>query len=454
MRNIKFYLIGLIVFGGILWFVPFGSSPHFEMTKDLLIGIVSSFLLLVFIEFREIVNDKLTYGYLAGRYRRESFHNINKDAKVDTKYKEVIPYNAVPELTMNYKGFREYEIPQLHYEEGIVKATIFLDKTNKYQGIGNYQYTKTTLEVDIGTYTLHVNELDKKRLYIFHQNILPSGLSVGYEVWVKQAPNTYLTVTTMNKWHAVKQFVRDYLGIPWQIWILITISTYAVLAVYFNAMKIPEPFEGGHKFEKLFYELGQATLVSMPLYYLVVYLPDLRVRRSFSNYLNHQMKEFYIQLGNLFAAMKYNLVHKGGQPQYLEGMFKMPKDNQEIEEIFKQSTPMNSGNQFYNNPTYTLGQQILDLYIYYNDLVLNVSTRSKSIDPELDNLLTGIQFSGFFFHIQGMKARLNQSFSLMVLGSSLTSDTLIRIRLLSDYCNKNYRIQKIDDFINSQRRTI
>ena len=186
MKNIKFYLIGLVVSGGILWFVPFGTSPYAEIIKDLLIGIVSSFLLLVFIEFREMVDDRLTYGYLSGKYKRESFHNINKDATVDTKYKEVIPYNAAPDLTMNYKGLREYEIPEVHYEEGTVKATIFLDKTNKYQGLGNYQYTKTTQAVDIGTYTLHVNELDQKRLYVFHQNILPSGLSVGYEVWVKQ----------------------------------------------------------------------------------------------------------------------------------------------------------------------------------------------------------------------------------------------------------------------------
>jgi hypothetical protein len=37
--------------------------------------------------------------------------------------------------------------------------------------------------VDIGIYTFYVNELDKTRLYIFHQNILPSGLSHGYEEW-------------------------------------------------------------------------------------------------------------------------------------------------------------------------------------------------------------------------------------------------------------------------------
>lgn len=186
MKNIKFYLLGLVFFGALLFFVRFGSSPFAEISKDLFIGIVSSFFLLVLIEFKEIMEDKSTYGYLAGKYKRESFSNINKDAKVNTKYKEVKPYNALPDLVMNYKGLREYEIPELHYEEGTVKATIFLDKTNKYQGLGNYQYTKTTQVVDIGTYMVHVNELDQKRLYVFHQNVLPSGLSVGYEVWVKQ----------------------------------------------------------------------------------------------------------------------------------------------------------------------------------------------------------------------------------------------------------------------------
>jgi hypothetical protein len=182
-KNLRIYSVLLLITVSLLviW------SNEDSLWRETLIGLFSALILLICIEIRDFVYDRRDFGYLAGKYKRVSFSNVNKRAEVDTKYQEVANYTH-SQMELVYKGQGEYEIPDIAYEEGRVRATIFLDKVNKHFGAGTYQYKKfttATLRVDIGTYTLYVNQLDRKRLYLFHQNILPSGLSHGYEEWIK-----------------------------------------------------------------------------------------------------------------------------------------------------------------------------------------------------------------------------------------------------------------------------
>lgn len=156
--------------------------------ENILLGIGSSLILLILIEVRDLNRDKKQYGYLAGKYKREERYNEDKTKIIDSKWK-LVTTNDNPNLELIYKGSREYYIPQIHYDEHwIATATIFLDATNTNRGSGIYQYTKKadSIKVDFGEYNFFVDVIDNRRLYVFHQNYLPSGLSVGYEVWVRQ----------------------------------------------------------------------------------------------------------------------------------------------------------------------------------------------------------------------------------------------------------------------------
>ncbi len=186
-RNLLFYILGFIVTVLILVNTP-NSCQFSEIIKDVLVGIISALLLLMAMELRDFLRDRSQYGYLDGKYKREARYNENKDKTVDTKW-VIVDTRDCPDITMVYKGNREYKIPTIHYDEQwIATATIFLDATNKKSGSGIYQYIKKSdsFKTDFGTYQLFVDELDERRLYIFHQNYLPSGLSVGYEIFVKQ----------------------------------------------------------------------------------------------------------------------------------------------------------------------------------------------------------------------------------------------------------------------------
>ena len=50
---------------------------------------------------------------------------------------------------------------------------------NTHQKKGNH-----TLP-DVGYFKLQVDTLNPKRIYVYHNNLIPSGIAQGYEVWEK-----------------------------------------------------------------------------------------------------------------------------------------------------------------------------------------------------------------------------------------------------------------------------
>lgn len=166
------------------------QSQYPEILKDVLIGIISAVLLLLFIEIRDAIKDKKNYGYLAGEYKRMDIFNADPTATSDTKYSSMsLRYaNVNPQIKFNYKGNRKYEF-EADYEEGRKKAVIHLDQINPTEGNGVYQYSSKkgnhTLP-DMGYFKLQVDTINPKRLYVYHNNLIPSGLAQGYEIWEKQ----------------------------------------------------------------------------------------------------------------------------------------------------------------------------------------------------------------------------------------------------------------------------
>jgi hypothetical protein len=190
-RSIKHYVILLLVPVIILVIMLCfqGCSNAISITNiivDILVGFISALILLILIELNNKRRDRADYGYLEGKYKREI--RGNEQPNPDARWRPVITADD-PNIEMKYKGNRKYEIPSINYDEKwYAKASIFLDATNRKYGSGVYQYhikSETLLE-DFGKFELFVDELDNKKIYIFHQNYLPSGRSAGYEIFVKQ----------------------------------------------------------------------------------------------------------------------------------------------------------------------------------------------------------------------------------------------------------------------------
>jgi hypothetical protein len=183
----NFFLYLLILVASISLLFAFYYCQYEELFKDFLIGVVSAIILLIIIEYRDYRRDIHQLGYLKGKYKREARYNENRDKTVDTKW-ALVESKDDPNIELIYKGKGEYEIPRINYDvQWFAKASIFLGQSNRKYGEGTYHYSvkADSIPVDFGTYQLFVDEFDNRRLYLFHQNYLPSGLSKGYEVFVR-----------------------------------------------------------------------------------------------------------------------------------------------------------------------------------------------------------------------------------------------------------------------------
>jgi hypothetical protein len=182
---------GILLFLSTLILIKFiNCCKYSEILKEILIGIISAVLLLLFIEIRDLIIDRIRYGILKGKYKRVEIYNVNHKATENTKYESLqMRYSNVNSIIgLKYLGEREYCF-EADYEEGSIKAIIHINQTDNKQGIGHYQYVKkepNKIMPDLGTFHLQVDTLNANKLYIFHNNLIPSGLAEGYEVWVKK----------------------------------------------------------------------------------------------------------------------------------------------------------------------------------------------------------------------------------------------------------------------------
>lgn len=130
-----------------------------------------------------IENNKL--AYLKGEYKRTEITNARDQRNDEGIYDSIMEgYMQVnPIITMSHKEGGKYS-GVANYAEGEIEFIINLDKTNPLTGSGVYQYTKKD-RPDIGKYTVQVDVNNSGKIYIYYENIIPSGLARGYEIWEK-----------------------------------------------------------------------------------------------------------------------------------------------------------------------------------------------------------------------------------------------------------------------------
>jgi hypothetical protein len=195
------------------------SSFHFSTTiENILIGLLSSSILLLLMELFQMLSDKWLYGYLEGQYERtiitqvlgnndiakggtrtenlsdsqkKEFHEIGGLRPIPgSRYAEIISYSEIGKnwrikLRYNYHGIylgtAEYHNYNGQYGDStIVKFNLALNLSNPTTGSGNYKYREID---DYGTYSFQVNADDKTEILVEYKNTIPSGLAEGYEKW-------------------------------------------------------------------------------------------------------------------------------------------------------------------------------------------------------------------------------------------------------------------------------
>jgi hypothetical protein len=185
-KNIIIIVLLLIVGLFCLLLASWTSDPD---TKNISLNIFSSATVVFIIELIVLVRDSWRYSFLQGTYKRTQIFGTDPEKKTDTKYVDMTKtYNdniVNQEIVLHYDGDAKYH-GYAHYDKGKkgkTKITLNLDTENPMTGTGTYQYLEKTV-IDIGTYKFQV-DIDKKRIYIFYSNLLPSGLASGYEIWKK-----------------------------------------------------------------------------------------------------------------------------------------------------------------------------------------------------------------------------------------------------------------------------
>lgn len=165
----------------------FAKTSNVTDTKNIFYNIFSSATVVFLIELIVFIRDWIKYSFLSGIYKRLKIFNENSKKEIDSKYDDMTPiyveHNVDTNITLHYIGDGKYN-GYAYYDKGDkgkTKIILNLDMANPMTGTGAYQYLDKE-NIDIGVLSFQV-DISKKRLYVFHSNLLPSGLAKGYEIW-------------------------------------------------------------------------------------------------------------------------------------------------------------------------------------------------------------------------------------------------------------------------------
>lgn len=164
-----------------------------NVLSTLFLGTIASTVTIIILEVIDWFYDLAEFSYLKGKFRRIKIENglDKRDEGTDRKYKDITDdYANVPsEIVMKYNGNGQYN-GNLDYKEGHVEFIINLNKENKYLGHGIYFYLSKHKEFeqsmpDQGRYEIIVEKSKPIRIYVYYNNLIPSNLAYGYEIWEK-----------------------------------------------------------------------------------------------------------------------------------------------------------------------------------------------------------------------------------------------------------------------------
>jgi len=190
--------------------------------NEIVIAIFSAAVLLLLLEIIFFYRDKNEFGYLKGKYTRKYITEINEggirgknidiegrkaeEARSNIKYLTDYKYHDLTYyacdktewvIVLNYVFVGNYTGTAEYYKHGSVSAFSFpkpkttvdinlsLNSADKITGTGSYKYREEDGE-DYGVYKFQVVDKKQNKILVYYENILPSGLAEGYEMWVRK----------------------------------------------------------------------------------------------------------------------------------------------------------------------------------------------------------------------------------------------------------------------------
>jgi len=189
-----------------------------EALENILIGIISSAILLVLTEIINYFVDRKKYGFLQKNYLKKVITEVNegraRSDKIENKieleftnqiryindsiYHELLYYRCdkieyITKLKYHHHGIYTGIVEYLDHTQSdlrnnkIVKTEAFitlnLNLANKMTGAGSFKYRNRD---DFGKFEFQVDDQNPGRIIVSYINTIPSGLAEGYEVWVKR----------------------------------------------------------------------------------------------------------------------------------------------------------------------------------------------------------------------------------------------------------------------------
>lgn len=167
---------------------------YYRLPDGLLIGLLSSAIVVLLIEAISYTTDLKRFSYLRGKFRRVEIQNkldAVAAANAGRDYEDITPRYVAGQVCRSIRIKHQGEgrfTGSAHYEEGKVKFDLLLDTLNPSHGFGTYQYTAKKPGYplpDFGKYELFRDKLNNDRIYIHHKNIAPTRRAEGYEIWEK-----------------------------------------------------------------------------------------------------------------------------------------------------------------------------------------------------------------------------------------------------------------------------
>jgi len=178
-------------------------------------GLFYSATILLINEIAQYFRDKRTLGILEGDYERiQQFETIEDGVRAERlpeERKEQLrrsgkePVNGTNYTEFNYGVGPSWTIRLRYHHSGLYTG---IAKYPKYwgnrkeatdaqitlkvddginAGSGTYSYSEMN---DYGIYSFQIREQDLNKIIVTYQNVVPSGIAAGYEVWQKMSPRS------------------------------------------------------------------------------------------------------------------------------------------------------------------------------------------------------------------------------------------------------------------------
>lgn len=178
------------------------SIMRHPVYSNIVIGIFSSLLLLLFFDIYQLITEYYKFQYLYGTFYRVEFLTKTPDTTGETPFSKISNYyDSINRLvTIHYKGTGIFT-GIAEYQEGDVNFELSLDGNTPSVGQGSYNYITTRQQVginggrkefnnytreiqklDFGEYRTHKYSLNVDLVVLYHRNTAPSSTSEGYEI--------------------------------------------------------------------------------------------------------------------------------------------------------------------------------------------------------------------------------------------------------------------------------